>query len=42
MYLIDENLRREAGLAGKKLAESEYSEEITLKKWDALFKSLYN
>ena len=41
-YLNDENLRRKAGLAGKKLTELEYNEEITLKKWDALFKSLYN
>ena len=41
-YLIHENLRREAGLAGKKLVDTEYNEEVTLKKWDLLFRSLYN
>ena len=41
-YLLDKDLRRQAGLAGKKLAETEYNEDITLKKWDILFESLYN
>lgn len=34
--------RRENGLAGKRLAETEYSEQLTLDKWDKLFETLFN
>jgi len=41
-YIVSEKSRREAGLAGKTVAETEYSEESTLRKWDDLFDTLFN
>lgn len=39
-YITDETARRTAGVAGRALAESAYSEEIILQKWDKLLNSL--
>ena len=41
-YIVSEKSRREAGLAGKAVAETEYSEESTFRKWDDLFDTLFN
>ena len=41
-YITNEKSRREAGLAGKKIADSQYSEESTLRQWDDLFESVFN
>ena len=41
-YIFSEKSRREAGLAGKRVVENEYSEDSTLRKWDSLFESLFN
>ncbi len=40
-YMTDETARHAAGVAGKKLAESDYSEEVILQQWDKLFNSLF-
>ena len=40
-YILSEEKRRAAGMAGKALADSSYSEEIILQKWDNLFASLF-
>jgi glycosyltransferase involved in cell wall biosynthesis len=39
-YVADEVSRREAGLAGRAFAESEYSEEAILRRWDQLLESI--
>lgn len=41
-YLLSEEKRRKAGMAGKALADSQYNEMIILQKWDDLFSSLFS
>ena len=41
-YMMDENLRKEAGQKGKAFLEKNYSEETMLSKWDDLFASVLN
>lgn len=39
-YMSDESSRRSAGMAGRRLVESDYCEEVILRKWDKVFSSV--
>jgi hypothetical protein len=40
-YMLDESARREAGRVGMAFANSNYSDEATLARWDGVFASLF-